>query len=155
MGYKTCLYPPFLIRDIRQQCHKSSTFDGNRHGVLTDCRATAFSSVQDFPLATRQFFEQFDILVIDEHRSGTLTANHQRVFLRNRNSRFGLLALLLFGFFGKRGHLVALNDSTRSARPRASFYSVFLTFQAPAMGSQPTAGRLVRQCRLLGCVQIL
>jgi hypothetical protein len=72
--------------------------------MLTDSGATALSSAQDFALPTRQFSEQFDIFVIDEHRTGTLSAHHERVFLRNLNPRFGSFPLFHFRFFGQSGH---------------------------------------------------
>ena len=94
-----------LICNIRQQSHK---FNRHCNGMLADCRATALSSAQNFALPARQFFEQFDIFIIDEHRSGTLSTHHQRVFFLNVNSRLGLLSLLLFRFFVQRGHFVTL-----------------------------------------------
>ena len=93
-----------LVRNVGQQCHESGAFDGYCYGMLANGGAPALSAIQDFSLPTRQFFEQFDIFVIDEHRSGTLSTYHEWVLFRNLNSRFGTFALLIF-LFGKRRHL--------------------------------------------------
>lgn len=100
-----------LVRNVGQQCHESGAFDGYCYGMLANGGAPALSAIQDFSLPTRQFFEQFDIFVIDEHRTGTLTAHHQWVLFRNLNPCFGSFSLFEFGFFGKSGHATFLNLS--------------------------------------------
>ena len=99
---------PFLVCNVGQQSHKPSAFDGNGNRMLTDCRTTTFSPAQNFTLSACQFFEQFNVFVIDEHRTWTLTIDHQWVFLRNLNSRFCLLSLLLFCFFVNWRHFAAI-----------------------------------------------
>ena len=106
---------PDLVRNVGQQCHESGAFDGYRNGMLTNGGATALSAVQDFSLPTRQFFEQFDIFVIDEHRTGTLSTYHKRVLFRNLNSRFGTFTLLEFGLFGKGRHSIASEWTDKSS----------------------------------------
>ena len=73
--------------------------------MLTDGGAPAFSSAQNFALPTGQFFEQFDIFVIDEHRTGTLPVHHEWVFFLDLDSCFCSFSLFEFGFFGQSGHI--------------------------------------------------
>ena len=93
-----------LIRNVWQQRHKPGAFNRNRNGMLTDRGATAFSAAQNFALPTGQFFEQFDIFIIDEHRTGTLPVYHQRVFFLDLNPCFCAFSLLKLGLFGQSGH---------------------------------------------------
>ena len=48
--------------------------------MLADSGATAFATTNDLAMAVDQFAKQFDILVINIHRTGTMTFDKNRVF---------------------------------------------------------------------------
>ena len=64
--------PTPSLTNIRQQCHEPSLLDGPRHGVLAGGSAAALPTPENLGLSIDEFAEQFEILVVDEHRPRTL-----------------------------------------------------------------------------------
>ena len=52
---------------------------GGGDGVLADGGATGLATADDFALAARQLFEEFDVFVVDEHRARTFAVDAQRI----------------------------------------------------------------------------
>ena len=64
---------------VRHQSHKTSALDGGGDSVLADGGATGLAAADDFALTASEFFEQFDVFIVDEHGTRTLAVNGQRI----------------------------------------------------------------------------
>lgn len=69
-----------LLADKWHQSHESRSLDSRRYRMLADRRATALAAADDLTVAIDQFGQQFDVLVVDVHRTGTMTIDKNRVF---------------------------------------------------------------------------
>lgn len=70
---------PKSVAHVRQQRHESSSFDRIRNGVLRNGRATGFPAADDAAVAVDQFLQQFNVLVINVHRTGTFAIDEQGI----------------------------------------------------------------------------
>ena len=99
-----------LLANVRQQRHKTGTFDCQRDGMLAGGRATAFATADDFALSIGQLIEQIEIFVIDKHRPWPLAFDKNGVFLLRAN--FGLRAL---------AHRASIFSTTKGTKSRHDF----------------------------------
>lgn len=71
---------PVLLANVWEQRHKTCTLDGRGDRMLTGCCATTLASTDDSALAIHHLFQQFHVLVINVHRTWSLTIDENRVF---------------------------------------------------------------------------
>ena len=64
---------------VRHQSHKTSALDGGGDSVLADGGATGLAAADDFALTASEFFEQFDVFIVDEHGTRTFAVDGQRI----------------------------------------------------------------------------
>lgn len=81
------------VADVRHQRHKARAFDGGGDGVLADGGATGLATADDFALTARQLFEEFDVFVVDEHRTRTFAVDAQRIAFLAADLRLGTFAI--------------------------------------------------------------
>lgn len=64
---------------VRHQCHKTSSLDRSRDGVLADRGATCFAAANNLAMSVGQLFQQLYVFVINVGRTRTLAIDEQRV----------------------------------------------------------------------------
>ncbi len=69
-----------LFADEWHQSHETCSFNRSRNSVLADSRATAFTTANDLSVAVDQLGQQFNVLVIDVHRTRAMAIDKNRVF---------------------------------------------------------------------------
>src|SRR5262245_7730565 len=99
-----------LLAHVRQQRHVPRPLDRQGDGVLADRGAAALAAADDLAVAVDELLEQFDVLVIDEHRPGPDAIHPNRVLLLGLELGLGPLPRL--GVFlsesGGEGHVRAV-----------------------------------------------
>ena len=74
-----------FVADVGQQGHEPRSLDGQGHGVLAGGGAAALAAANDLTLAIGELAQQIEILVVDEHRTGTLAIDENRILLFRAN----------------------------------------------------------------------
>jgi hypothetical protein len=92
--------PSRLLADIRHQGHEASPLDSLRHRVLARCRAARLATTDDPTVPIHKLAQEFDVLVVNVHRTWTLAVHEKRISLLD----LGLHARSLASeFFACRG----------------------------------------------------
>ena len=68
------------VANERQQRHEACALDRVRYCVLADGCTACLAAADDATVAINQLLQQFDVLIIDVHRTRTLAVNEQRIF---------------------------------------------------------------------------
>ena len=69
-----------LLTDVGEQGHESGSFNRSGDGVLAGSGATTLTAANDATLAIDHFAKQFDVLVIDIHRTWAMAIDEDRIF---------------------------------------------------------------------------
>ena len=108
---------PESVADVRHERHETSALDGGCDGMLRRRGATRLATADDFALTAREFLEQFDVLVIDVHRTHTLAVRAQRIALLAVDFRLGTFTIDTIFFKCRRfGHVIDLFNLNSCAR---------------------------------------
>ena len=78
---------PESVADVRHERHETSALNGGCDGMLRRRGATHFA------LTAREFLEQFDVLVIDVHRTHTLAVRAKGIALLAVNLSLGTFTI--------------------------------------------------------------
>jgi len=71
------------LANVRKESHETGTLDSCRDGILARGGAAALAAAQDLALAIRQFFQQFNVFVVNIKRTGQFAVDRDRIlFLR-------------------------------------------------------------------------
>ena len=84
---------PESVADVTHERHKTSALDGGCDGMLRRRGATRLATADDFALTAREFLEQFDVLVIDVHRTHTLAVRAKGIALLAVNLSLGTFTI--------------------------------------------------------------
>ena len=84
---------PESVADVRHERHETSALDGGCDGMLRRRGATRLATADDFALTAREFLEQFDVLVIDVHRTHTLAVRAKGIALLAVNLSLGTFTI--------------------------------------------------------------
>jgi len=77
-----------LVANVRHEGHETGAFDGPSYGILGDSSAAALAAADDSAMAIDELAEQFNVLVIDVHRTGPLAVDQNRILLFRSDLRF-------------------------------------------------------------------
>lgn len=110
-----------LFTHIGEERHEACSFDGRRDRMLAGCRASAFPTSDDSSLSVDHLFQKFDVLVIDIHRTRSLTVDENRVFLTGAGTDSRSLSCATPSAHGTGRHIDLGGIGEWSARPILGF----------------------------------
>ena len=99
--------------------------------MLANGGATGLATANNFALTARQLFEEFDVFIVDEHRTRTFAVDAQRIAFLAADLRLGTFAIDTILFECRRFRHIIYQPC------------VFSSAEAPEPKSGTTLGRLL------------